>query len=160
MSLSKKGTSFYSQQPAHRTIGTTERTASIEMLTEPWECYWSYDNHSRRLSLPVGYVWDGASVPRVAWSVIGLTPWGLTDGPSLAHDPLYRSRGGVIIEPGVVLCDEHGDCATIDRREADWLFWSLFVYAGINNARAATAYGVVRAFGNRHWGGPSPTPTE
>ena len=81
-------------QPAHRTIGTTEGQANIEITTAPWVCRWKANGKLRILYVPQGFVWDGASVPRFAWSIIGLTPWGLTDGPSLAHDPLYRSMGG------------------------------------------------------------------
>ena len=150
---------FYSQ-PGHRTIGKTERNGFIEKTTEPWECRWRYQGNERRLIVPYGYVWDGASVPRAAWTIIGLTPGGLADGPSLAHDPLYRSSGGRVTLKfnGCKLTDEQGNRVVVDRPEADWVFKAACIFAGINKVRAGASYGVVRAFGNKHWGGPCPTP--
>lgn len=148
---------YYFAQPAHRTIGKTEKQANIEMTTESWLCRWRYKGHNRILSIPAGYVWDGASVPRAAWSIIGLTPWGLTDGPSLAHDEPYRSKGGRKLSEGCTLTDEKGNKVVIDRAEADWVFLEACKFAGINRARAGLAYGIVRTFGSIHWGGPCPT---
>ena len=149
---------YFFAQPAHRTIGKTERQANIEITTEPWTCRWRYRGLERLLTVPAGYVWDGASVPRVAWTIIGLTPWGLTDGPSLAHDPLYRAKGGAMPDKWAdcTLTDNKGAGVRIDRAEADWVFYAACVAAGIKRPRAGLAYGVVRTFGGPHWGGPLP----
>jgi hypothetical protein len=152
---------YFLRQPAHRTIGKTEKLANIEITTEPWLCRWLYKNNERKLFVPDGYVWDGASVPRIGWSIIGLTPWGLTDGPSLAHDPLYRTKGGRLdFDDGVTLTDNKNLRVTIDREEADFVFLAACVFAGINKTRSKLAYRIVRRFGAKHWGGPCPTTRE
>jgi hypothetical protein len=148
---------YFLRQPDHRTIGRTEATANIEMTTAPWICRWEANGTLRVLCVPHGYVWDGASVPRPAWSIIGLTPWGLTDGPSLAHDPLYRSMGGRKDFAGCTLLDADEQPIKITRLEADQVFLEACKYAGINHTRANLAYNIVRAFGRKHWGGPCPT---
>lgn len=158
MRLSRRGAVWYERQPAHRTIGYNEKTANIEQLTERFDCFWDYKGMPRRMHVCDEYIWDGASVPRVAWSLIGLTPWGLTDAPSLIHDELYRSQGGRKTTPGCLLQDSYGKKIVLEREEADWLFYALLVFAGVAEARAAAAYAAVRIGGAKHWGGPCPTP--
>jgi len=149
---------WYEKQPEHRTIGKTERDGMIEVTTAPWYCQWVYQGDLRILTVPVGYVWDGASIPRVAWTAIGLTPGGLMDAPSLAHDTLYRAAGGK--KPsgwhGCRLTNKNGNVVQVGRAEADWVLREMAEYAGVRRARSAVAYGVVRAFGALHWGGPMP----
>ena len=149
---------YFEQQPAHRTIGITEKLGFLEKTTEEWECNWRCNGVRRILTVPKGYVWDGASVPRIAWSIIGLTPGGLVDGPSLAHDVPYRAKGGAFIDKlvGCTITDVHGDAVRIKRDEVDLVFKYFCVFSGIRKLRAAAAYRAVWGFGRRHWGGPSP----
>jgi hypothetical protein len=150
---------FFACQPAHRTIGKRERTGFLEQVTEPWSCKWHYRGNTRILSAEPLDVWDGASVPRFGWTIIGITPGGLADGPSLAHDILYRAEGGRREDKlaGCTLTDSHGLRIIVDREEADWLFRELCRFAGMKKARAVAAYGIVRAFGNTFWGGNAPS---
>lgn len=46
-----------------------------------------------RLTVEKHFIYDGASIPRIAWTVLGLTPHGDMDGPGLAHDFGYHYRG-------------------------------------------------------------------
>ncbi|SDE20659.1 DUF1353 domain-containing protein [Desulfuromonas thiophila] len=47
----------------------------------------------RRIRAFAGEITDGASIPRLVWSVLGLAPHGVMDTPALFHDLIYRHRG-------------------------------------------------------------------
>ncbi len=87
-----------------------------------------------------GFIWDGASIPRVFWTMSGIRPGGRMVGPSLVHDYLYRGIGGEIA----------GDYT---RKEADQLFRHLMLEAGMGKMRARWAYQAVRLFGRWAWKG-------
>ena len=148
-----KSTEFiwFDGQPVHRTIAE-----DVEATSEPWVCKWKYNGNTRILNVPADYTWDGASIPRFAWSLIGLTPMGLMDGPSLAHDPLYRSKGGRLDMQGCRLTSEAGIGVVVDRDEADWVLRATMNFVNVPRMRANIAYGIVRAFGGGYWGGPAP----
>jgi len=87
-----------------------------------------------------GYIYDGASIPRVAWSIIGLYPGGIMEEPSLVHDSMYRRKGDGVYA----------------RADADRCFFEMMLEYGVPRVRAGIAYAAVVCFGRRHWGGPSP----
>ena len=140
-------------QPAKRMV-----TKKLAETTEPWSCTWMRDDHVRNLFVPKGYIWDGASVPRIAWSIVGITPFGAADGTSLTHDALYRAMGGDKPEgwKGCTLTDERGRLVYVTRNEADQLMRRMFIGAEYRAAQATVAYRVVDIFGPKHWGGPIP----
>lgn len=155
----KKEFVYFSHQPAHQTIGKSEKNGFLERTIEPWQCKWNHNENTRILTASNLYAWDGASVPRMGWTAIGITPGGLADGPSLAHDILYRSEGGRNVEKlcECTLTDINGIRVIVDRDEADWLFRELCIFAGMTKLRAQTAYSVIRAFGKKYWGGEAPS---
>lgn len=91
----------------------------------------------RDIIVPSGFINDGGSVPRWAWSISGLTP----DGPGRAawviHD--FLSRFGIG-----------------DRKDADELMRVLLIMGGVAPARARLAYMAVRVGGGRYWGKVTP----
>jgi len=141
------------RQPARRCLG--ER---LFQTTEPWECDWMRDDYYRALSVPCGYMWDGASIPRIAWTALGITPSGIADGASLLHDVLYRAAGGK--KPtewrGCKLTNENGNTVLLPREEADALFYDGLVTAGVARHRARMAYLIVRGAVWAFWGRPAP----
>lgn len=139
--------------PAHRSV-----SEKIEITTEPWDCEWMYKGRYRALHVPTDYKWDGASIPRFAWSLTGLTPFGIMDTPSLPHDVFYRSKGGVDIEKlaGCTLVNVGKIPCIVDRAEADWVLAEAMRMCRINAVRRSIVHGSVRAFGFRYWGGPPP----
>ena len=144
---------YFKQQPADRQIGKR-----LKQLTEPWWCQWIYKRQYRQMFAPADYVYDGASIPRIAWSILGIAPSGPIDAAALAHDISYRAMGGLKPDAlkGCQILNLDGTPITISRRETDWLFKTFGTYAGIPKHRMGIATGFVRAFGNKHWGGPSP----
>jgi hypothetical protein len=81
-----------------------------------------------------GFKWDGASVPRFAWSF--LRPDGRIRAASLVHDYIYAKHKAL----------------GITRHIADSLFYEMMLDAGIPKYKAYTAYYAVRWFGGSHWG--------
>ena len=80
-----------------------------------------------------GFAFDGASIPRAAWTVLGYTPFHprLMRG-ACVHDDLYHRRVG-------------------SRREADELFERMIVADGVSISHAQLMYAAVRQFGSLTW---------
>lgn len=96
------------------------------------------------ISIPAGWQWDGASVPRIAWTFISKEDLG--ELPAMGHDYLSRCGGC----PPVHACHPY---MTWTRAEADALFYWAMLDAGVVEWRARAAYTTVRVVGGRHWKG-------
>ena len=88
------------------------------------------------VTVPDGFVNDGASVPRIFWTISGLTRDGLIRAGALIHDWLYRRNGKL-------------ETLTISRKDSDKIFYDLMRAAGISGYRAWIAYKAVRVFARR-----------
>lgn len=100
------------------------------------------------VTVPKGTIIDGASVPRLVWTLTGLTPDGLIRAGSTFHDYVYRERGYVPAELG--------GCSRgiqVPREDADRIFLVLMLGARMVPWRAKMAYWAVRLFGGRAWRG-------
>lgn len=68
-------------------------------LEAPWTYTWEVPatletgGLERQLRVTEGFLFDGASVPRILWTLTGLIPSGHISAASLVHDLLYRYRG-------------------------------------------------------------------
>lgn len=120
---------------------------------------WAHGEGGRRqryrLTVPAGYVYDGASVPRWLWSVTGILPDGLQREAALLHDWLYEHRGAPPA-PSYERAGVRGweACAEVwTRGAADRLFGRLMREAGVPKVRRRSAYLAVRAFGWLYWRG-------
>jgi hypothetical protein len=60
------------------------------------------------IKIPAGFEFDGATVPRVLWTVSGITPWGLHQTAAMIHDYIYVNKGEGIV-PGLVLTQKFAD---------------------------------------------------
>jgi hypothetical protein len=98
-----------------------------------------------KIDVPRGFEYDGASVPRIAWSISGLRPDGLIRAPALVHDWLYTKHEFKDI---TLLGYEKTACS---RKEADDLFLQIMLEAGMKKYRAKIAYWAVRWFGAMAW---------
>lgn len=94
------------------------------------------------LTVPAGYTWDLASVPRALWWAVA--PFSLGDSGPLLHDYLYGCEG--VPPPGA--CLPH---RTFARAEADALFLREMERDGIPWWRRRAAYLAVRAAGWAFW---------
>jgi hypothetical protein len=127
------------------------------VLNAPYEFVWrDAKSTERKLSLAAGLIVDGASVPRVAWSLSGLTPDGLLRAAATLHDFLYHNAGSVPYSmhaarlPGLGLWGN--EPAVFSRLAADTLFKYVLVLAGVPAWKAQLAYAAVRTFGGSSWG--------
>lgn len=88
----------------------------------------------RFLAVPAGFVCDGASIPRWAWTAIGHPLSGRFLRAAVLHDYAYRHAGD-------------GDTrATVDRR-----FYHGLRADGVGRTRAALMYTAVRVGGGAAW---------
>lgn len=95
--------------------------------------------------VPAGFQSDGASVPRVVWTLVGLRPDGPIRAAALIHDYIYRSKG--VVEVSSVVGAKTLD---ISRKNADRIFLSLMRAAGMGG-RANIAYWAVRSAFWKSW---------
>lgn len=81
-----------------------------------------------RIDILEGFTTDFASMPKIAWSIVGCpTDYAL---PSAVHDALYRSR-------------------LLSRKEADYIFFMLLIEEGVSKPLARSMYLSVRAGGQK-----------
>lgn len=123
----------------------------IYRLVEKYVCYWNEKGKVYRLEIPEGYECDGASVPRILWSISDLTPDGVVRGPATIHDRIYENKGRVaglsVLENG----NWSNSIRVFTRKEADQLFRVYMKAAGVNKTTRRRAYWAVRIFGYFAW---------
>ena len=136
------------EQPDIRPISDTHYR-----LEQDYEYTWFWRQHYNALKIPAGFVADGASVPRIAWTLSGLRPDGLLRAAALLHDAHYRYKGR--LPEGWHTYIEYDEWQPVmtewRRKEADQLFLQVMKQAGMKAWRAKMAYYAVRSFGWMAW---------
>ena len=107
------------------------------------EAPYDYDDGGTRLTVPAGFAFDLASIPRLFWPLVA--PFELSIAAPLLHDFLYRYAGEPP-PPGVVPPRRY------TRSEADRLFREIMGAEGVAAWRRHAAWAAARAFGGRAWG--------
>ena len=107
-------------------------------LEEPY----SYQDGANRITVPSGFQFDLASIPRIFWWLIA--PFELSIAAPLLHDFLYHHRGD--LPPGTV-----EPSRPYTRSEADRLFRAVMEAEGVPGWRRTLGYLAVRAFGWLGW---------
>jgi hypothetical protein len=135
-------------QPIVQTVG---RSYS---LIKPYRYTWA-DGLRCRVTIPVPFKWDGASVPRLLWSVSGVRPGGPFLAASLVHDAFYR-YGGRLPDRWFELQSRIPATGwwphpPYTRKEADELFRRMLIEAGVGWWQYHRAYWAVRLFGRWAW---------
>ncbi len=93
--------------------------------------YFRYVSSHGIITVPTGFVTDGASIPRIFWNI--LSPFGDYFPAALVHDFLYsRSSTGRF---------------TVDRKTADLIFKEAMFNLGIGWLTRETIYRAVRLGG-------------
>jgi len=90
--------------------------------------------HQAGITVPEGFVYDGASIPSVFWSVIRLSPFGRILGAATIHDWLYANAGR--IEEGYY-----------SKSKADIIFYNLMRESDISWIQCKLAHWAVSLFG-------------
>lgn len=87
-------------------------------------------NEDFHIKIPKNYTWDGATIPRVFWRVIGAN----TDNSFLIASCVHD-----------VLCENH-ELVNCDRNFASTIFKSLLLASGVSKIKAQTMYLAVDNF--------------
>lgn len=123
-------------------------------VVQPWRYQWELPGRAvQRLIIPRDFEVDGASVPRLLWTLTGITPDGLHRAAALAHDFLYRYAGHLpagghqVRLPGGWVDAGH----LWTREEADRLFARILRECGVGRFRRRLMYLGVRLGGWRAW---------
>jgi len=108
-----------------------------------------------RLLLVEGTIIDGASIPRLTWTLLGLAPHGVMDTPALPHDLIYKYKGVMPVGEFQVLNDstlewENYD-ESITRAFGDALLFAMCVHFDIERWRATLVWSGVRVGGWWPW---------
>jgi hypothetical protein len=85
--------------------------------------------------IPRGFIYDGASVPRFAWSILGFHPMGRHNPATIVHDWHYINKGVV------------NGFKVITRKESDLLYRNALRELGYNKAVTTTIYWALLGFG-------------
>lgn len=103
-----------------------------------WESY-TYEN----ISIPEGFLYDGASVPLLIGALIGFSPDGIHRAAALVHDWIYANKGWVPLTDGKM--------RKFSRKDTDKIFLKILKECGVMHWHVALIYPVVRIFGGLHW---------
>ena len=131
------------RQPVNIPVGARQYE-----LVETYGYGWDKDGVSHELVVPRGFRYDGASVPRALWSLIGLRPDGLVRAAALLHDWIYRHGGR--LPPGSYRRDD-GEGGDWTREATDRLFARVMRESGVSKLKRRLAYLGVRVGGRRSW---------
>ena len=127
--------------------------------------YFPIDKHvGPYITVPQGFKYDGASIPRFLWPIVG-HPWsGYYDQAAAVHDLLYRNVGWVVIWEDHVGLDAYDIDRIIhislispvmliqfSRDAVDKLFYEACEVLGTPKHKALTLYSGVKAFGWHAW---------
>ena len=108
-----------------------------------WELIedYTYERAPIRITVREGFVYDGASIPRVFWRFIGPPAAGKYAHASLLHDWLYVHK--------YIIRD--GQKVTITRKEADDIMLMVMKEDGVAWWRRNAIHRAVRLGGGRAW---------
>lgn len=127
-------------------------TANGYILAHDYEWRWKRKGKAYRIYVPKGFEYDGASVPRLAWTLSGLTPDGLIRAAALIHDWIYEHKGKLPKGSWQVKDGKWRDVGTVwKRKHADKIFKTIMLESGVSRYRANVAYAAVRLGGWIAW---------
>ncbi len=122
-------------------------------LVEPFMFQWHDEESTRRITIPKGFVTDGASIPRFCWSLTGLIPTGVHMGAAVVHDWLYQRRG--FVNEGALEVVFRDFNTPINeqwtRADCDRMFRRIMQTAGETPWKTQAMYWAVRLFGGAAW---------
>ena len=102
--------------------------------TEPFTYHIDEYPSNKIVTVPVGFLTDGASIPRALW--FWASPIGRHAQAAILHDYLCE----------YLTIQEDGHPVSITRKEADKIFKESLKILGVSNARANMMYGGVSAY--------------
>ena len=121
-----------------------------------------------RLVIKAGMVYDGASIPRWAWTILGKSPMGQHDSGTIFHDLIYmllkNSKNNAVVGHSVDKCTHtlfielngewHSYMAEMSRKECDAIMFEIIRNTeGVKISKwvLAAMYRGVRIGGAKYW---------
>ena len=108
---------------------------NIMLVTSDFGYNIHYENKLYDIVVPKGFDFNGASIPRFFWRIIGHPYMPDFQRGALLHDFIYRSPGHIDIK----------------RKLADRLFMEILREDGVSKIKSLTMYNAVRTFGKFSW---------
>ena len=102
------------------------------VLCEDYTRYFKVDGVTRKVTVPEGFIFDGASIPKWAWQVIYSPFHPDVMAAALVHDYLYGHH-------------------KFTRIESDSIFEYLLIKNGVDETKASLMYKAVRVGGRSAW---------
>jgi hypothetical protein len=138
------------KQPKNIPIGN-----GLYRIIEDYRYYYLKSEILFCITVPNGFSYDGASVPRWLWSISNLTPDGQIRAAAAVHDLIYAYDGTLpfglhaMWKNGVwINCFGSG----WSRKDADKIFLKIMRQTGVGKTDRNRAYIFVRLFGWLKWG--------
>jgi hypothetical protein len=125
-------------------IAHTPLAVKAFTLDESTTTTWTNNGKKYTLTAPQGFTWDGATIPRPLWSIIGYYPTGIMLAASLWHDLIY-------VEKGKIYNVYSGEHEFVSRKHCDQLFYAHMLQSGVAEKAARTMYQTIRVFGRFYW---------
>jgi hypothetical protein len=92
----------------------------------------SYEDEYIKITIKSNFITDGASIPKLFWSIIGNPLENDLLKPAIIHDGLYTLM-------------------QLKRLECDKLLKEMLLFNGTSKMKAYLIYYIVRLFGGSHW---------
>jgi hypothetical protein len=136
----------FMNQPDIRPISPDEY-----QLQMPYIYTWRDAGILNRITVPAGYINDGASVPRLLWSIV--RPDGLIRAGALIHDWLCAHAGHIPVDSHQILRNEEWIPAgkIWARAEGDAMFRRINIEAKMSGWKVHATYIAIRACGWVGW---------
>lgn len=143
------------KQPANVPVSQTHYA-----LVADYFYNWSHANTVFQLFIAAGFKYNGASVPRICWTITGLRPDGLIRAAATVRDFIYRHKGRLPVgsmQREIKNATTSNINAWVDfnqpwtRKNADKLFARIMREAGVPKHQRRLAYLAVRLVGRFYW---------
>ena len=127
--------------------------AEVWRLTEDFVCHVYGPRGRLTITVPKGFLTDGASIPRFLWRFCGHPMMTRRIRIAVVHDFIYAERGKVSVR--IVLEGRNSlrpsQPQTLTRQEADALYRDGLICLGFKGWKATLEYWMIRIFGGSHW---------
>ena len=114
---------------------------------------WDKNGETYRIVVPKGFIYDGASIPRLVWTLTGMRPDGLLRAAALVHDFLYEHKGKMPKGTYQMRSDKRYTDLNDQwsRKNADKMFARILKESGVSRFKRRMACRAVRLGGWLAW---------
>jgi len=145
-----KSFSLWAETPKLK-VGSVTQPNIIPIFEDGKDLYqlaadWSVEYVGIKINIPCGFIFDGASVPRLLWCFF--PPDGLYRPGVVVHDWLYINKGFLRINDFLF---RH---LVFSREDSDNIFRGVMLNAGVKEWKAQVMWAGVRLFGWIPWKKP------